>query len=215
MMKAFGTCKCVILILLVLGVSSADVFSRFLVGNLFDGDGVSVWSGKIAAALTALLLVLLFRMLLIHTSANALTSIKWNLRSVLEHCQIQRASTADNVQAGKLINNILNAQVMTSLGDRLLVRYLPVLISFLITLIILFVIHPFLAIAALVCALIPIPYISIVSKKMEKAYADYFKKKDELLENETGDVYCFIRANKVLSGEERLKLVLLLVKDMS
>ena len=30
----------------------------------------------------------------------------------------------------------------------------------------------------------------------------------ELLENETGDVYCFIRANKVLSGEERLKLVL-------
>ena len=30
----------------------------------------------------------------------------------------------------------------------------------------------------------------------------------EILENETGDVYCFIRANKVLSGEERLKSLL-------
>ena len=30
----------------------------------------------------------------------------------------------------------------------------------------------------------------------------------EFLENETGDVYCFIRANKVLSGEERLKSLL-------
>ena len=30
----------------------------------------------------------------------------------------------------------------------------------------------------------------------------------ELLENETDDVYCFIRANKVLSGEERLKSLL-------
>ena len=30
----------------------------------------------------------------------------------------------------------------------------------------------------------------------------------ELLENESGDVYCFIRANKVLGGEERLKIVL-------
>ena len=30
----------------------------------------------------------------------------------------------------------------------------------------------------------------------------------EILENETGDVYCFIRANKVLSGEERLKALL-------
>ena len=30
----------------------------------------------------------------------------------------------------------------------------------------------------------------------------------ELLENETGDIYCFIRANKVLSGAERLKSLL-------
>ena len=30
----------------------------------------------------------------------------------------------------------------------------------------------------------------------------------EILENETGDVYCFIRGNKVLSGEERLKSLL-------
>ena len=30
----------------------------------------------------------------------------------------------------------------------------------------------------------------------------------ELLENETGDIHCFIRANKVLSGEERLKSLL-------
>lgn len=30
----------------------------------------------------------------------------------------------------------------------------------------------------------------------------------EILENETGDVYCFIRSNKVLSGEERLKSLL-------
>ena len=30
----------------------------------------------------------------------------------------------------------------------------------------------------------------------------------EILENETGEVYCFIRANKVLSGEERLKSLL-------
>ena len=30
----------------------------------------------------------------------------------------------------------------------------------------------------------------------------------EILDNETGDVYCFIRANKVLSGEERLKSLL-------
>ena len=30
----------------------------------------------------------------------------------------------------------------------------------------------------------------------------------EILENETGDVYCFIRANKVLNGEERLKSLL-------
>lgn len=30
----------------------------------------------------------------------------------------------------------------------------------------------------------------------------------EILDNETGDVYCFIRANKVLNGEERLKSLL-------
>ena len=30
----------------------------------------------------------------------------------------------------------------------------------------------------------------------------------EILENESGDVYCFIRSNKVLSGEERLKSLL-------
>ncbi|WP_405289695.1 amino acid adenylation domain-containing protein [Methanobrevibacter sp.] len=30
----------------------------------------------------------------------------------------------------------------------------------------------------------------------------------EILENETGDIYCFIRSNKVLSGEERLKSLL-------
>ena len=30
----------------------------------------------------------------------------------------------------------------------------------------------------------------------------------EILENETGDVYCFIRSNKVLSGEDRLKSLL-------
>ena len=30
----------------------------------------------------------------------------------------------------------------------------------------------------------------------------------EILENETGEVYCFIRSNKVLSGEERLKSLL-------
>ena len=30
----------------------------------------------------------------------------------------------------------------------------------------------------------------------------------ELLENESGDIYCFIRANKVLSGEQRLKSLL-------
>ena len=30
----------------------------------------------------------------------------------------------------------------------------------------------------------------------------------EILENETGDIYCFIRANKVLSGDERLKSLL-------
>ena len=30
----------------------------------------------------------------------------------------------------------------------------------------------------------------------------------ELIENETGDIYCFIRSNKVLTGEERLKSLL-------
>ena len=30
----------------------------------------------------------------------------------------------------------------------------------------------------------------------------------ELIENESGDIYCFVRSNKTLSGEERLKLIL-------